>query len=323
MPSLKFGLHFDGMIGVPGYGNPFDFAKRLEDLGLDSFWCGESPNDRGYALDQIAVLSYAAAATSRITIGGSIVLLPLHHPGWVAKRWGTISLLSNGRTIMGVGPGGEFPKQFDLFGVDVKERGRRTDESIVAVRKLWTEPCASHDGPFFPFHEIKMEPRPEPSPPIWVGGRPGGTAFDANGRQYFKSKTGAIKRAGVLGDGWFPYYMTTTTYRDSVERVGQCAADAGRTLEPFTWALVTNMFLRQSREDALREATERLRHGRHLGERVAQYDLIGTADDIANRIGEYADVGVQHFVIHVQSRPGELWDDIERLAKDIAPGFKR
>ncbi len=323
MPKIALGFHYDGMLGTSGYPGPAEFARHIEELGLDAFWCGESPCDRGFALDQFAVLCYASAATSRIRIGSSILLMPLHHPGWVAKRFGTLDRLSGGRLVLGIGTGGEYPKQFDLFEVDQTTRGRRTDDGLRALRVLWREEEASYDGEFYHFEGIRMVPRPlqQPHPPVWIGGRAGGVTFDADGERCFKSKTAAMKRAGRLGDGWIPYYMTVDGYRSSVESVKQHAADAGRDPDSLSWAYVTNIFIRASYDEALRDAQDMRRYGRDLSSKVADYDLIGSTRDIVDRLGAYAEAGMQHVVLHVQSRPGELMNDIERISRDIAPHF--
>ena len=106
MAKLKFGGMYRRSKDHP---DPMSFARRLEELGFDGFWAPETPTNRGPSMDTFAVLCYAAAATKRITVGSNVLLLPLHHPSWVAKQWGTLDILSGGRTVLCVGAAGEYP----------------------------------------------------------------------------------------------------------------------------------------------------------------------------------------------------------------------
>ena len=318
MAGLKFGIVYQRSRELR---NPRDFARRVEELGFDSFWMGESPTSRSPSWDTFAGLCFAAAGTSRISIGSNVLLLPLHHPAWIAKQWGTLDHLSGGRAILCVGIGGEYPKQFEAFGVPIPERGRRADEAIQVIRNLWTQPTSTYKGRFFQFDEIVMEPKPatKPCPPIWVGGRPGGIEAGPDGRPRYKSRTGAIKRAARYGDGWCPYYMTPQTYRESVELVKRHTSEVGRDVSPMAWGYNTHLWLRDSYEEALEEATARLRHGRNLARRIEGYDILGTPREIIARIQEFATAGVEHFVLSVEAPPGHLESRLVRLAHEVLP----
>lgn len=318
LASLKFGVLYQRSRGLR---NPRDFARRVEELGFDSFWMGESPTNRSPSWDTLAALCFAAAGTSRISIGSNVLLLPLHHPVWVAKQWGTLDHLSGGRAILCVGIGGEYPKQFEAFGVPISERGRRADEAIQVIRNLWTQPAASHTGPFFQFDGIVMEPKPAtaPCPPIWVGGRPGGTETGPDGKPRYKSRTGAIQRAARVGDGWCPYYMTPETYRASVESVKRYSARMGRDVTHMTWGYQTHLWLRGSYQEALHEATARLRYGRNLAQRIGGYDILGNPREIMAKIHEFATAGVGHFILSVEAPPDHLENHLQRLADEVLP----
>jgi len=82
----------------------------------------------------------------------------LRHPAPVAKEIATLDHLTEGRLIFGVGIGGEFPKEYEVCGVPLKQRGARLAESIDVLRKLWTGQPATHQGPFFSFSDVQMLP---------------------------------------------------------------------------------------------------------------------------------------------------------------------
>ena len=169
-------------------------------------------------------LARLSAATERAWIGTSILLLPLYPPAIVAKQVADLDRATGGRVILGVGVGGEYPQEFRACGVPVGERGRRADEAIVLLRRLWRGEEISHDGPFFPMTDVRIHPPPaQPGgPPIVVAGR----------------KDPAMRRAAVLGDGWMPYLYSPRRYAASVSRIRQIADEAGRDLRSFEWYAV-------------------------------------------------------------------------------------
>jgi probable F420-dependent oxidoreductase len=169
-------------------------AVQAEHLGFADVWVSEHvilPKDAPYPpspsfYEPILTLTWAAAASKRVRLGASVIVLPMHHPVPMAKQIGTLQLLSEGRVIFGIGVGW-LEAEFAALGVPFRERGRRTDESIALMRALW------HDDPVnFPtkyiaaqIADMRMEPKPPPIP-IWVGG----------------SSDAALARAVKLCDGW-------------------------------------------------------------------------------------------------------------------------
>src|SRR5689334_5709182 len=105
-------------------------AVLAETLGFDAVWAGAHLVCPAPGLDAAGVLSAAAAVTSRVSVGFSVMLLGLRPTAWAAKQLATIDALSGGRLLLGVGVGGEFPAEFTAAGVPVSERGARLNESL-------------------------------------------------------------------------------------------------------------------------------------------------------------------------------------------------
>lgn len=253
----------------------------------------------------------------------SVTVLPLHHPVRLAHQIMTLDNLSEGRVILGIGAGGEIPKQFEAFGIPVSERGKRTDEYIEVMQGLWTQDPFSYQGRFLQFKDIVMEPKPyqKPHPPIWVGGRPGGVETAPDGTKRFKSKIGAVRRAGKYGQGWFPYYVTVEGVRTTVQQLHQYAREAGRDPADIVVGLNNEWLIRDTYEEALEEARRKsMRYGRDLSDRVARYDLLGSPEDIIRRIEEYIAVGVTHFACIIISEDSQK--QLEIAAKKILPYFR-
>jgi probable F420-dependent oxidoreductase len=190
-------VHF-GVI-LPNYGpdSSPDAVRRVaeaaEELGFDSVWATEhiivgrdAVDPYGRVYDPLVTLGWIAGWTERVSLGTSIVLVPLHNPMRLAKEVATLQELSGGRVTLGVGMGWH-KDEFDFMGIEFHGRGRRADEALRIVRALWT---GEHDfdGEHWSFHDATFAPLPSRQPEIWVGG----------------SSSRALRRARELGDVWHP-----------------------------------------------------------------------------------------------------------------------
>lgn len=138
--------------------------------------------------DPLIWLAWAAAATTRIKLGTAILILPQHNPVTVAKQAATIDRLSGGRLLLGVGIGW-LREEFAALGAPFDDRAARMDEYIAVMRELWRSEPASFHGEFVRFDRVYCSPRPAAGAvPIIVGGH----------------SRAAARRAGRLGDGFFP-----------------------------------------------------------------------------------------------------------------------
>ena len=132
------------------------------------------------------MLTYAAAVTTTIRLGVSVMVLPLHHPIHVAHQLATLDYLSNGRAILGAGLGRDH--HYIQFQVPREQRVRRFRESVELIKALWTESKVSYHGSIFQLDGATMAPKPvqKPYPPIWFGG----------------AHPDALRRAATIADGW-------------------------------------------------------------------------------------------------------------------------
>jgi len=284
--SVAFGFQGSGQqVGgtVPDLGRLRELAQAAEELGYDSIWAGDHISYRNPILDIVVALSTFAAATERITIGTGILLLTLRHPSVVAKEFASLDHVSGGRVILGVGVGGESPKDFEAVGVDPRERGARTDEAMRALRELFRG-RASFSGRFFSFEDVEIEPGPaQPGgPPLWVGGR----------------SPAAIRRAASLGDGWIPLWV-------SVERFKEGVAQLPEHIVPAV-TLPAHVGDKRNLYEHLRQ-----RYAGDFSEHVVdRYCVAGTPEECAARVREYVDAGAQHIVFNI-AEP----EDAELLAE--------
>jgi probable F420-dependent oxidoreductase len=166
--------------------------------------------------DPVVAMTWLAAATSTIEIGSNVLILPQRHPIILAKELATLDACCQGRTILGVGAGWA-KEDFDAIGVDFSQRGRRTNEAILAMRTLWQEPSSSFSGEFFSFQDAFCFPKPA---------RPGGVPILVGG----ESKP-ALRRVAQLGDGWLPYNLPVEEAPGVIAELKDMTRAAGRDPE--------------------------------------------------------------------------------------------
>ncbi|MBI3029122.1 MAG: TIGR03619 family F420-dependent LLM class oxidoreductase [Candidatus Rokubacteria bacterium] len=287
----------------------FALAGRSEALGFDALWCGDHIVFNIPLYESLTLLSFYAAHTKRIRVGTCVYLLALRHPTVAAKTTATLDALSGGRLIFGVGVGGEIPKEFEAVGVPRNERGARVTEGIEVLRALWTQTPASFSGRFFKFEGVNIDPKPvQPGgPPIWIGGR-----SDA-----------ALQRAARLGNGWVSYVVTADRYRQSVEKIRTAAA--GRSLDGFETAHLTFITIGKDYETAKAAWVKRLstRYNQDFGPLADRYGFIGTPAQCIEQIERFIDAGCRYFVLNAICEVPDEAEQLERLASDILPHFRK
>jgi probable F420-dependent oxidoreductase len=286
-----------------------DEVAALEALAIDSLWVGghvSAPNGSPEAMVQLARLS---ALTERVRIGSAILLLPLYEPAIVAKQIADLDRMAGGRITLGIGVGGEYEEEFRACHVPIAERGKRTDEAIPLIRRLWSAEPVSHPGPFYPLENVRIHPAPAQAggPPIVVAGR----------------KEPAMRRAAVLGDGWMPYLYSPRAYAESVARIKAIAAEKGRDLSGFDWMLY--LFTNVGDDvDASREELAGFLGGTYSQDFRAFVDRVavaGTPDQVAARVQEYVDAGARHIIFSTASRTDRV-GMTRRILEEVTPRLK-
>lgn len=165
--------------------------------------------------DPWVAIATMAAHTERLRFCTLIYILPLHHPLEVAKSVGTLSLVSNSRVILGAGAGW-MKEEFASLGVDFKSRGRRFDETIEVLRKIWAGGVVEHHGEFFDIPAMAQSPAPPRPVPIAIGG----------------ASKAALRRAARLGDGWLGAGNTVAEAEAILTSLAEQRKQAGRENEP-------------------------------------------------------------------------------------------
>jgi len=290
-------------------------ARWMEDLGYEYFSVGEHfmrGDPPGPTHAALPVLAVAAGATDQMRVLSSIILTPFYHPLFLARTAATLDAASGGRLTLGVGVGGEFPVEFEAAGLRVNQRGRRTDECLEVMRKLWTGEKVTFSGRHFQLTDAMINPLPvqKPNPPVWVSGR----------------RDAAMARAAKFGDGWMPYFYDAPRYRDSVGKIKGFAAEAGRDISGFQWAHFPYIAIYPTEQQAAEVAAEQL-GGRYLygGEFldiVRKYCLLGTVENCIEQLQEYIDAGARHIIFSISCPREDRERHLETIAKELIPHFR-
>ena len=310
MADIKIGFHYSRIhdyIPVP------EFANLAEDIGLDSIWLPEGFVNEPPALDIMMGASAFLHLTTNITVGTGVVILPLRHPAVLAKEVAAMDVLSNGRFILGIGVGGPpdgTRTAFTACGVDLKERGARTDESLEIMTGLWSGEPVSHHGRFYQFDDIQMLPAPQqrPHPPLWAGG----------------VSEAMLRRTARWCDGFYPVRVSADEYVQLVDQIRRFGEELGRDTSNITKAVHLFYYIDDDRNEALRISEEELTNRRNFYvplEDDGRFPF-GNADDCLRCMEGFIDAGVTHFVFNSLAPLDRIKGQVERLGKEIIPNFK-
>jgi probable F420-dependent oxidoreductase len=210
-----------------------ELARDAEQCGFESIWTvehvvipqphmpypgskdGQMPGgDHVPIPDPLIPLAYAAAITTKLKLSTGVIILPQRHPLYLAKQLATLDVLSKGRMMVGIGSGW-MQEEFAAVDVDYHARGARTDESIQAMRAIWSANTATFHGKHFHFHDVKSFPKPL---------QPGGIPIHVGGYS-----PAAARRAGRFGDGFFPTVTEPAKLVPLFAAVREQAKKAGRS----------------------------------------------------------------------------------------------
>ena len=296
---MKFGVcmpHYGRDIDVDGL---TEMAVAAEEMGFDSVWVTDHiilplviPDrpemNMSNMLDPLVLLAHLGAATKRVNIGTSVVILPYRNPIVLAKMISTADVLSRGRVIFGAAVGW-LESEFQALRAPFSNRGQVSDEYLRLLKELWTNPSPQFEGEYFSLSGFGFSPMPvqQPHPPIWIGG----------------ASRMAVRRAVDYGDFWHPSLIGPQELSRKAAYMRQYSASVGRRSSPQL------SFRRDLRFAAASTQGPRP-------------PLQGTADEVIADLREYAEAGVTHIILDI---PGDTYREklraMERFVKEVKPGL--
>lgn len=274
-------------------------AQRAEALGFRDLWVTDNTLDQAGCFDALGVLTYAAALTSTIRLGVSVLVLPVYHPVHVAHQVATLDYLSGGRAILGVGLGRD--RDYPPFQVPRARRVRRFTESIELMKALWTRSNVTYRGEIFQLEDGTLGTRPvqTPHPPVWMGGH----------------HPDAVRRAALIADGWMGAGgSSTAAFAQSVPVLRAALRESGR--DPATFPISKRVFLsvHQRPEVARAELHRWFSEVYHNPALTTEAGVYGTPDQVRERLEELVAIGADHLLLNPVTRYAE---HVEILAEIV------
>ena len=306
------------LIGIEGAANKWamcrDIALQAEQLGYDSIWVYDHfhnvPRPSHEAVFECwTIMAALAEATNHIRLGQMVSCTSYRSPALTAKITSSIDVISGGRLEWGVGAGW-YQGEYDAYGYEFPKPSVRIGmlrEAVEIVTAMWREPDTHYEGRYYTVKGAQCDPKPlqQPRPPIWIGGSGEQLTLRVVARLADKSNFGGKPHE----------------FAHKLDVLKQHCADVGRDDGEIEKTWSPEVVLRGTEAEA-REFHE-ARRAKHPW--IEEWDgyrngnLIGTPEQVSDRIAEYRDMGVSYVVPWMADYPGT--ETLERLAREVAPNF--
>jgi probable F420-dependent oxidoreductase len=304
MLKVRIGISLvDGALENDSPDSVLDFIDQCERWDIDSVWVSDRIAAPRPTLDPIVFMAYLASRMRNMKFGTSALVLPTRHPVLLTKQLATLDFLCKGRLLLVVGIGGDDSRDFDAVGVRKEERGKRGDEAITLMKKLWSEENVSFAGQFYSVRDLTLLPRPyqKGGPPIWVGGR----------------SRAAFRRAGRLADGWLASSVTPSEVAAGIEAIRAHGAEVGREIPEDHYGVLVPFCFATNAEEALNVAGQSIRRRQDVS--PTEFAALGTPEQVRLKLKEFVDAGATKFVMRPYGPKETHIEQVRLLAKEVIP----
>jgi probable F420-dependent oxidoreductase len=301
-------------IGLGLMAFPFEAARgywRWVDLceasAFDSLWQTDRLVSREPMLECMTAMAALAGRTRRLKFGINVVSLALRDPVLVAKQCATIDVLSEGRLLPAFGIGSPLAPEWQALSLDTAGRGRRTDEGLEILRRLWREDEVTFTGTHYRLVGASIAPKPvQAELPMWIGG----------------SSAAAIRRVARFGTGWQAGAETPADVAPIIAAIRAAASAAGRVIDEGHYG--AGFPYRFGRPDDPPLARPFDAYRKRTGRDPLQYFAIGDAAAIIERIAAYIAAGASKFILRpVADGTDDMLAQTKRLIDEVLPEVAR
>ena len=254
-------------------------------------------------LEGFSTTSFLIGRFKELIFGNIVLCNSYRNPALLAKMGATLQTLSNGRFVLGMGSGWK-RDEYDAYGYEflpAKIRIQQLEEGIQIIRKMWTEDVSTFKGKYYKIEKAYCYPRPVPVPPIMVGG--GGEKL-------------TLKVVARYADWWNIPNVSPQTYEHKLEVLCEHCNKEGRDPSKIVRTLATMVSISESKDEALNIAIKSSFVERGKEDKF----IIGDPDLVAERIAEYIDLGVEHFILRFLDFP--LMKGARQFAREVIPKFR-
>ena len=321
-PALtpRFGLSLPNrgvLFGATSVDELLALSEQAEASGaFESIWVGDSLFAKP-RLESLVLLGAIAARTRRVRLGTCCLsTFPLRDPIFLAAQWAALDQVSHGRMVLGACIGGSLPREkaeaeFAAFGVKLADRAPRLEEGMTILRRLWTEDHVTHEGRFWQFRDLTLEPKPVQKPcPIWIATNPKPELTKAHVMDR------AIRRVGLIGDGWMTDNTPVARFQERWTYIKQTARESGRPTGAMEAALHLMVNINDDRAAAFEESVKFL-HTYYSPAMTREYIdswlAYGPPATVVEKIRAYVDAGCTTPILRFAS-----WEQQGQLARALA-----
>ena len=258
----------------------WQWIQMCEEGGVDSVWQTDTLVSKEPMLECMTTMAAIAGATKKLKFGKNVASVALRNPLVLAKQCATIDVLSNGRILPAFGIGSTFSADWRTTGTPTKRRGKRTDEGLEIISRLWRGETVSLDGEFFQYDGVRISPLPvQKNIPLWIGG----------------SSDAAVRRTIKFGTGWQASFENPEQAGITVEKIKQGMREAGRDFEDDHFGTGINFRFGKWEDDVVVRAAERYER---VGGRVAKDSFaVGGAEEIIEKVRAFALAGLPKIIL--------------------------
>ena len=281
----------------------WSWVDLCEAGGVDSLWQTDRIVSSEPMLECMTTMAALAGRTRRIKFGMNVVSLALRDPVLIAKQCATIDVLSDGRLLPAFGIGSPRAPEWAALNLDTSTRGRRTDEGLEIIGRLWREHQVDFAGVHYRLSGASIAPKPvQAELPMWIGG----------------SSEAAIRRTARYGSGWQAGPETPAQAQRIVAAIRAATTQLGRTIDDDHYGAGFPFYFGRPDSPAVQRPIEA--YARRSGGDPAAYFAIGDAGTIIGRIGEYIAAGISKFVLRPLGTDGpEVTTQTRRLIEEVLP----
>jgi probable F420-dependent oxidoreductase len=298
--AIGLGLMEFPFTTVGGY---WRWVDLCEAAGVDSLWQTDRIVSREPFLEAMAAMAALAGRTRRLKFGVNVLSLAFRDPVLLAKQCATIDQLSEGRLLPAFGIGSPLAPEWASLDLDAKTRGRRTDEALEIIRRLWREDCVDFEGRHYRLRGAAINPKPaQPDLPMWIGG----------------SSPAAIQRTARFGTGWQAGSEGPEEVARVVAAVRAAAAAEGRAIDDDHYGASFPFRFGRADDPGIVPLMEAYR--RRTGRDPERVFAVGEAPVILERIERFVASGARKFILRPAARgDDEMLAQTRRLVEEVLP----